>query len=208
MNTPEYPPVKELCETIQSSQFQVKMRGYAPKEVDEFMDKLVERLTSMEAGFQEVQRYDTWLRMEVHSQVVSLAQQEAQKIMQDAQDQARALTENARADMERERAEAARAIREYTDNWNVQKQQLDRELSELRQQVKDYRTHYERVLRDAMDVLQHEQRQEEAETVSVPMAVPPMPTPGEMPAMSATETRLNSAADVERLLEDIKRKVR
>lgn len=199
MNTPNYPNINGLCESINNASFTVKMRGYAPEEVDAFMDDIVEHLEKMAESLEELKRYDTWLRVEVQAQVVARAQQEAQKILQEAQNQARAVTESARAEAERERTEQTRRAQEYNASWNLQKETLDRELAALKKTVQDYRAQQSRALTEALNAIQQEQ----------PVTYPPATIPATIPTPTyqPTDPKMDSLDDIEALLAQVKKQV-
>lgn len=185
----EFPEVKEICSDIENASFRVKFRGYAAQDVDEFMDHLVERLQAMDEKVEELKRYETWLRVEVHAQVVERAQQEARKILAEAESKARAVVEAAHSEMMTKERSLADNVREYTQTWNEQKQALEQELEDLRQYMRSYRSQSVRVLEESLRALKAEQQKEETESQRYIM-----------PSIDS------STLDIDKLLEEIKRR--
>lgn len=201
METPEYPPVKELRETVSNISFRVKTRGYDPKEVDAFLDILVERLQSVENKLDDLRQYESWLRMEAHGQIIGQAQQEALRIMQEAQDNARALEEKTRADLDREQQSLRESIAQCSESWNEQKNALEKELEQARQYVKNYRNEFIRTMEDSIATLRQEQQYDDRETTHALSGLPTLSTP-------QMNTQVNSVEDVNKLIEELKRQLR
>lgn len=201
METPEYPPVKELRETVSNISFRVKTRGYDPKEVDAFLDVLVERLQSVENKLDDLRQYESWLRMEAHGQIIGQAQQEALRIMQEAQDNARALEEKTRADLDREQQSLRESIAQCTESWNEQRNALEKELEQARQYVKNYRNEFIRTMEDSIATLRQEQQYDDRETTHALSGLPTLSTP-------QMNTQVNSIEDVNKLIEELKRQLR
>lgn len=201
METPEYPPVKELRETVSNISFRVKTRGYDPKEVDAFLDVLVERLQSVENKLDDLRQYESWLRMEAHGQIIGQAQQEALRIMQEAQDNARALEEKTRADLDREQQSLRESIAQCTESWNEQRNALKKELEQARQYVKNYRNEFIRTMEDSIATLRQEQQYDDRETTHALSGLPTLSTP-------QMNTQVNSIEDVNKLIEELKRQLR
>lgn len=201
METPEYPPVKELRETVSNISFRVKTRGYDPKEVDAFLDVLVERLQSVENKLDDLRQYESWLRMEAHGQIIGQAQQEALRIMQEAQDNARALEEKTRADLDREQQSLRESIAQCTESWNEQRSTLEKELEQARQYVKNYRNEFIRTMEDSIATLRQEQQYDDRETTHALSGLPTLSTP-------QMNTQVNSIEDVNKLIEELKRQLR
>lgn len=201
METPEYPPVKELRETVGNISFRVKTRGYDPKEVDAFLDVLVERLQSVENKLDDLRQYESWLRMEAHGQIIGQAQQEALRIMQEAQDNARALEEKTRADLDREQQSLRESIAQCTESWNEQRNALEKELEQARQYVKNYRNEFIRTMEDSIATLRQEQQYDDRETTHALSGLPTLSTP-------QMNTQVNSIEDVNKLIEELKRQLR
>lgn len=195
MNTPEFFSTRELREEIENASFKVRLRGYAPAEVDAFLDEVTESLKGLDGKLEEVRRYEAWLRVDVHAQVVDRAQQEAQQIMQEAQNKSRAMIDAARLDIVREQEELRKAITQYTQSWNEQKESLEQELSELRGYVRAYRNQATRAFEDALSAIRHDQKKDE-DTAAARATLPPI----------SSGSRLDTLEDIEHLLEELKRR--
>lgn len=194
-NIPEYPPLQEYRAEIKAASFNLKFRGYAPEEVDSFLDHIVDYLNDLERKLEELKNYETWLRVDVHSQVVGKAQQEARKILQDAQDKSRTLIDSTRADMEKEQKTFHESIQQYTRSWNEQKEALEQELAGLRQYVRAYRAQSARALEESLNALKSDQQKEDREAAA--HKIPPLTAPASG----------GSTDDIDRLLQEIRAQV-
>lgn len=216
MNTPDYPSLKELCNRIDGASFSIKMRGYSPEEVDGFMDEIVRELEGLQGKLAEIQQYESWLRVELQQQVVQRAQAEARKILQDGQSQANAVLASAQSEAQRQQTELNRTMQQYTADWNAKKEALEKEIVELRGYVKSYRAQAARALKEALNTLERDQRQDNTEaahyalpSVSArPQATAPQPPKPAYAQQPRASVQLNSVDDIARMMEEIKHQVR
>lgn len=195
MDTPDFPVMKNLCDVIKNASFKVKTRGYSPKEVDEFMDLLVEKLLSVDNKLESIQQYEKWLRVEAHGQVMTKAQQEALRIMQEAQDKAKNLMESTQADMERDKAEFQEKMDRFAQEWATKKESMEEELAQLREYVDDYRVQAIRTLEESLVSLQTARRQEEQDVSCRSLT-------------HGYTAQVNSAEDVNKFIEELKKQLR
>lgn len=212
MEKPEYISLKDLCNEIEAASFTVKMRGYAPEEVDTFMDGITERLKAVEEKLDELRRYETWLRVELQAQVVEKAQQEARQILQAAQDRSRAMLDSTSGELARKQEELNISLRQYADSCQQKRSALEQELGQLQQSVAVYRRQAVQALETALSALREESpagspaprraaepmgQGEGSHAASYP-TVTPAPT---------YPTAPGSSTDIDRMLEEIRRQV-
>lgn len=196
MDTPDFPVMKEICEAVKNASFKVKTRGYAPKEVDEFMDQLVDKLMSVDTKLDSIQQYEKWLRVEAHSQVMSQAQQEALRMMQEAQDKSRALLESAHQEIAREKADFQEEMEQYVDAWNEKKDAMEQELQEMRAFMDEYRNTAIQSMEESLCAMKMEQERDVGRQFAHNVTMP------------STASQVNSPEDVDRFIEELKKQLK
>lgn len=206
MEKPEL-SLKDLCNEIEAASFSVKMRGYAPDEVDAFMDSVATRLKQAEDKMAEVRRYEIWLREELQAQVVERAKGEAMRIMQEAHAQARNITDAARAEMAREQAEARRLLQQETADQTARKAALEREVSALQASADSYRTQAVRALEDGLRLLRGEEAARFAPLTQEPITPPPYGAaqPIYEPVHAGGMAEAEHMEDVDKILAELQR---
>lgn len=204
MTSPEYPQTQELCEEIENASFRVKLRGYAPEEVDAFMDGIAGRLRASEKKIEEVQKYEAWLHDELHAQIVSRAQEEARQLLLEAHTKARALLEAAQVDIARKEEASRLSLQRESAQLLTQRAALERELSELRGAVESCRAQSIQTLEDGLAALRQDERGESAGSMS-------MPLPASVPVMSMEapeQGSVDTMDEIDRILAEIRKQVK
>lgn len=180
------------------------------------MDEIVRELESLQGKLAEIQQYESWLRVDLQQQVVQRAQAEARKILQDGQSQANAVLASAQSEAQRQQTELNRTMQQYTADWNAKKEALEKEIVELRSYVKSYRAQAARALKEALNTLERDQRQDNTEAAHYalpsvparPQAAAPQPPRPAYAQQSRASVQLNSVDDIARMMEEIKHQVR
>ncbi len=157
-----YPLLDPYRKKIEDASFSMKLRGYAPEEVDTFLDELAKAFDELGTAMQKVRDYDYWLHEVAHDQIVGKARQDADRARAEAEEQLRRQTEAAQHELALEKeklsAERARLERELAQ----ERAKLEQDLNQFRRQSQDYRDRAIQALRNALNILESHQRQDAA----------------------------------------------
>ncbi len=157
-----YPILDPYRKKLEEASFSVKLRGYAPEEVDAFLDEISKAFDELGSAMQKVRDYDYWLHEVAHDQIVARARQDADQARAEAEEQLRIQTEAARRELNAEKEKLSAERSRLTRELEQEKRRMELELEQFRRQSQDYRDRAIQALRNALSILETHQRQDSA----------------------------------------------